>query len=136
MKSATISLPVRILIFLSLWIIAGVIWAILSDFSVEAGNSKFAAQCAMVYMGPLMAAQGLAFVILPGGYNAWPHRQDLEGIIALALLLFFIAHCVITLTRTNKRKFLIWTGIQIAFLLASIASVLYFWHWDALHMHG
>ena len=78
----------------------------------------------------------MAFVVVPGGYNAWPGRQTWVGVIALVFLLAFVGHAIVMLTRTAPRQFLLWTMIQIIALLASVAAVLYYWHWDALHMHG
>ena len=112
------------------------IWASFSEFAVEAGESKSAAQCAMIYLGPFMAAKGLAFAVVPGGYNSWPSRQIVENLVHWGFILLFASHCLITLSRRNKREFCFWTSIQILFLMASITAVLYYWHWDALHMHG
>jgi hypothetical protein len=130
------SLKLRILVFTTLWLVAGLVWAIFADFSVEAGDSKLAAQAQMVYLAPLCAAGGLAFVVVPGGYNAWPGRRTWETVIGLLFLGSFVAHAVVTLTRKTRREFLLWIAVQVVFLIASIASVLYYWHWDALHMHG
>lgn len=130
------SLKFRILVFTGLWLLAGLAWAIFADFSVEAGESKLAAQAQMVCLAPLCAAGGLAFVVVPGGYNAWPDRQFWEAVVACLFLGTFAAHAAVTLTRKTRRGFVLWTAVQIGFLIASIASVLYYWHWDALHMHG
>lgn len=131
-----ISLKVRLTIFVALWIVAGLLWSIFADFSVEAGENEFAARAAMVYLAPLSAAVGLAFVVVPGGYNAWPGRQTWESGATLGFLVSFLIHAVVTLTRKTRRGFIVWSVIQAVFLAASVASVLYYWHWDALHMHG
>src|SRR4051812_31149465 len=96
-SSATIHLGVRILVFLGLWLVAGIIWAAFSDFSLENGESRFAVQFLMVLFGPVMAAQGLAFAIVPGGYRAWPNRQTWEASLCVVFLLLFLAHGLITL---------------------------------------
>ena len=126
----------RLVIFVALWLMAGLIWASFSNFSVEAGISEFAERASMVYLGPLDAAQGLAFMIVSGGYNAWPGRETLEGGVALAILCAFIEHAVVTLTRKTRRQFLFWIAVQVILLAASVASVLYYFRWDADHMHG
>ncbi|MGI9087430.1 MAG: hypothetical protein ACR2HH_06785 [Chthoniobacterales bacterium] len=72
-------LKARLAIFVALWVVAGLIWATFADFNVEAGESKLAAQAGMVYLAPVMAALGLAFAVVPGGYNAWPERHTWEG---------------------------------------------------------
>gem|GEM_PF-4724284 len=129
-------LKLRILVFTTLWLLAGLVWAIFADFRVEAGDSQLAAQSKMVYLAPLCAARGLAFVVVPGGYNSWPGRQTWEAVSSFLFLGSFLAHAVVTLTRKTRRAFIVWTVVQIVFLIASVASVLYYWHWDALHMHG
>jgi hypothetical protein len=133
---SAVSLKTRVVVFVTLWIIAGLIWSIFADLSVEAGESEFAARAGMVYLAPLAAAVGLAFVVVPGGYNAWQGRQTWESGVTLAFLCVFLIHAVVALTRKTRRAFLIWSAVQALFLVASVASVLYYWHWDALHMHG
>ena len=134
--SSQISFKARVSVFVSLWLIAGLIWATFAEFLVEGGDSEFAARAEMVYFGPLSAAHGLAFVVVPGGYNAWPGREVCDLIVTLAFLCAFIVHAVVTLKRKTHRQFLFWSAVQILFLAASVASVLYYWHWDAIHMHG
>jgi hypothetical protein len=131
-----ITFKVRLTIFVALWLVAGLLWSTFADFSVEAGESEFAARAEMVYLAPLSAAVGLAFVLVPGGYNAWPGRQTWESGVTLGFLFAFLVHAVVTLTRKTRRAFIIWSAVQALFLVASVASVLYYWHWDALHMHG
>ena len=134
--ASTISLKARVAVFVTLWIIAGLIWSIFADFSVEAGESEFAARAGMVYLAPLAAAVGLAFVVVPGGYNAWPGRETWESGVTLGFLFAFLIYAVVMLTRKTRRAFFIWSAVQALFLVGSVASVLYYWHWDALHMHG
>ena len=129
-------LKFRILVFTTLWFLAGLVCAIFADVSVEAGDSKLAEQAQMIYWAPLRAAGGLAFVVLPGSYNAWPGREIWETVIVFLFLGGFVAHALVTLTRKTRRAFILWTAVQIVFLIASIASVLYYWHWDPLQMRG
>lgn len=129
-------LKLRILVFTTLWLLAALVWATFADFSVEAGQSELAARAEMVILAPLSAAAGLAFIVVPGGYNAWPGRQTWETVIGYLFLGGFIAHAAVTLTRKTRGAFIAWSVVQVVFLGASIASVLYYWHWDALHMHG
>ena len=137
--NASISIRSRIGIFFGLWILAGIIWASLAPmygFAVEAGDSLFSAQCEMVYLGPLVAAQALAFAIIPGGYNAWPQRQTCEHVAAFIILGLMLMHGISTLSRKRRQEFVRWTVMQCVFLAGSIGGVLYYWHWDSLHMHG
>jgi drug/metabolite transporter (DMT)-like permease len=103
---------------------------------VEAGEDELAERASMVYLGPLDAAVGLAFMIVPGGYNAWPGRESCAAGVTLVLLCAFLAHAVATLTRKTRRRFFFWTAVQILFLTASVISVLYYWQWDSDHLHG
>ncbi len=129
-------LTLRILVFTTLWLLAGLVWATFADFSVEAGDSKFATQAQMVYPAPLCGAGGLAFVLVPGGCNAWRGRQAWETVAGFLFLGSFLAHAVVTLTRKTRRAFILWSTVQVAFLTTSVASVLYYWHRDSIHMHG
>ncbi|MES2661331.1 MAG: hypothetical protein V4689_22110 [Verrucomicrobiota bacterium] len=137
--NTTFPIRYRIGIFAGLWILAGAIWASLAPlygFAVEAGDSRFAAQCAMVYLGPLIAAKALAFSVIPGGYNAWPQRQAFEHVAAFVILGLMLIHGIITISRKTRQEFVAWTVVQCVFLACSIGAVVYFWHWDSLHMHG
>ena len=133
--SSQISLKARVSVFVGLWLIASLIWATFAEVDFEA-DCEFAARADLVYLAPLHAAYGLAFVVVPGGYNAWPGREVFTLIVTLAFLCAFIVHAVVTLKRKTRRQFLFWSVVQILFLAASVASVLYYWHWDAIHMHG
>ena len=129
-------LKYRFLIFTTLWLVAGLVVATFADYSVEAGDSEFAARASMVYAAPLWLAQGLAFVVVRGGHDAWQGWQFWEGVAGLCILAAFVIHAIITLSRRTRGQYIFCSVIQLVFLAVSVAACLYYWHWDALHMHG
>lgn len=126
----------RIAIFAALWLLAGVLCAVFSDISVEAGQSELLARFQLVYLAPLISASGVAFTLVHGHYDTWQQRDHYEAVVGWLLIAFFTAHAVITLTRQSRRQFMILSAIQVIFLIASVSCVLYFFHYDAIHGHG
>ena len=129
-------MELRLLLLVASWLVAGFIYAVCSDFSVEAGDSMLATQTQVVCLAPLVAAKGLAFVVVPGGYNAWQEPQLWEGILVYVFLGVFLVVAGMLLTRQAHRQFILWSSVQVGLLLLSVAAVLYFFHWDAIHIHG
>lgn len=133
---AKMPLKRRIPIFTFLWLLAGFVSAVFAEFSVEAGESEFAARASMVYLAPLCLAQGVAFLAVPGGYNAWQGRQFWEQVVGFVILAAFVIHAVVALSRSTRRQLVVCLVIQVIFLSVSVAAYLYYWRWDAPHMHG
>jgi hypothetical protein len=117
----------RITIFSALWLLAGVLCAVFSEISVEAGESELLVRLQIVYLVPLIAASAIAFTVVRGHY---------ETIVGLLLLAIFVVHAVIALTRQTRRQFMVLLAIQVLILIASVYFVLYFFHYDATHGHG
>ena len=131
----------RLLIFASLWLLAGVMFAIFSEGSVEAGESEFLARLHLLYLAPLISAMGVAFTLIHregSGVvdDAWQQRALYEGVVALVLVALFVIHAVIALTRQTRRQFIVLSAIQLAFLALSIPCGLYFIHYEETHGHG
>lgn len=126
----------RIAIFATLWLLAGVLCAVFSDISVEAGESEFVARLQLVYLAPIIAASGVAFTLVHGHCDTWQQRAHYEAVVGWVLIVFFVAHAVIALSRRTQRQFVALSVVQILFLVASVSCVLYFFHYDATHGHG
>jgi hypothetical protein len=117
----------RLFVFGALWLIAALICATFAEGAVEAGDSAFRERLGVFVATPLVAA-----IALPYTLGVRSHMV----LASSALLLLFIAHAALTLTRTTKRSFLIMCSIQVFLLLVSVVSVLYFYHYEATHGHG
>ena len=131
----------RLLIFTSLWLLAGVVFAIFSEGSVEAGDSEFLARLQLVYLAPLISAMGVAFTLVHREGTglvdaAWQQREHCEAVVRWVLVAVFVIHAVIALTRQTRRRFLVLSAIQLAFLALIIPCVLYFFHYEETHGHG
>lgn len=126
----------RIAIFATLWLLAGVLCAVFSDISVEAGESEFVARLQLVYLAPIIAASGVAFTLVHGHCDTGQQRAHYEAVVGWVLIVFFVAHAVIALSRRTQRQFVALSVVQILFLVASVSCVLYFFHYDATHGHG
>ena len=126
----------RIAVFAALWLLAGVLCAVFSDISVEAGESEFLTRLRVVYLAPLVAAFGVAFTVVHGHYDTWQQRDHYEAVVRWFVIGGFILHAVITLTRQTQRQFIALAVVQVLLLIPSVASVLYFFHYDATHGHG
>ena len=130
----------RLLIFASLWLLAGVVFAIFSEGSVEAGDSEFLARLQLIYLAPLISAIGVAFTLVHRGSGivdaAWHQREHYEVVVRWVLVAVFVIHAVIALTRQTRRQFIILSAIQLAFLALIIPCVLYFFHHEETHGHG
>ena len=135
-SQSKVPLMMRIFLLIASWLIAGFVYATCAEFSVEGGDSMLATQTQMVCIAPLVAAEGLAFTVVPGGYNAWQGRQLWEGIVSYVLLAMFLVVAGVLLTRRTQRQFVLWPSVQLGLLSLSIVAVLYYFHWDAIHMHG
>ena len=85
----------------------------------------------MVYTAPLDLADGLSFVLV-GGYKHW----QWQGIVGLAVLILFLLHATVTLTRKTQRSFILCLIIQLLLLTASVAAFFYYCHWDSINLHG
>lgn len=121
------TLTKRIAVFVAFWLLAGVVYAVFSDVTVEAGDSLLDARFAMVYLAPLAAASGMAFTFVP---------SDHEVVVSWLIVVVFCVHAIIALTRRNRRQFMALTMIQVLFLVVSVPCVLYFFHYEATHGHG
>lgn len=126
----------RIAVFAALWLLAGVLCAVFSDITVEAGESEFFVRLQLVYLAPLIAASGVAFTLVHGHYDTWQQREHYEAVIGWFLIALFVIHAVIAVTRRTRQQFIALSAIQILFLVASVSCVLYFFHYDATHGHG
>lgn len=126
----------RIAVVATLWLLAGVLCAAFSDISVEAGESELLARLQLVYLAPLIAASGVAFTVVHGHYGTWQQRDHYEAVVAWLLIGLFLVHAVITLTRQTRRQFMALCVVQVLFLVACVACVLYFFHYDATHERG
>ena len=130
------TLTKRIAVFAGLWLLAGVLCASLSDVAVEPGESELLARLQVVYLAPLLAAAGVAFTLVHGHYDTWQQRDHYEAVLGGLLIACFVFHAALTLTRQTRRQFIVYSVIQILFLAASVACVLYFVHYDARYGHG
>ena len=131
----------RLLIFASLWLLAGVVFAIFSEGSVEAGESEFFARLQLIYLAPLISAMGVAFTLVHRDGTgladaAWRQREHYELVVGWVLVAVFVIHAVIALTRQTRRQFIVLSAIQLAFLALIIPCVLYFFHYEETHGHG
>lgn len=126
----------RIAVFTALWLLAGVLCAVFSDISVEAGESETLARLQVISLAPLVAAFGVAFTLVHGHYGTWQQRDHYEAVVRGLLIGGFILHAIITLTRQTRRQFIALAVIQILFLVPCVASVLYFFHYHATHGHS
>src|SRR5207248_8731373 len=59
--------------------ISGVVCAVFSDISVEAGESELLTRFQLVYLAPLMMAAGVAFTLVHGHYDTWQQRDHYEA---------------------------------------------------------
>jgi cytochrome bd-type quinol oxidase subunit 2 len=130
------TLAKRITVFAGLWLVAGVLCAVFSEGSFEAGESELLARLWLVYLVPFIAGAGVAFTLVQGHYDTWQQREHCEAVVAWVLLAFFVAHAAVALTRRSRRQFMILSGIQVLFLVTSVFCVLYFFHYDASHGRG
>ena len=131
----------RLLIFASLWLLAGVVFAIFSEGSVEAGDSEFLARLQLIYLAPLISAMGTAFTLVhregSGTVDAaWQQREHYEAVVRWVLVAVFAIHAALALTRQTRRQFIILSAIQLTFLALIIPCVLYFFHYEETHGHG
>ncbi len=126
----------RIAVFGALWLLAGVLCAAFSDISLEAGESELPTRLRVAYLAPFVATVGVAFTLVHGHYDTWQQRDHYEAVIRWLLAGVFIVHAFIALTRQTRRQFITLAVIQVIFLVPSVASVLYFFHYDATHGHG
>ncbi len=126
----------RIAVFVGLWLLAGVFFAVFSDITVEAGDSDVLCRLQLVYLAPLFATAGVAFTIVHGQYETAHQRELYQQVVGWITIGIFTLHAVIALTRRSRQQFIGLTIIQVLFLIASTACVLYFFHYDATHGRG
>ena len=129
----------RFLIFVSLWLLAGVVFAVFAE--VEAGDGEFIARLRLIYLTPLISAMGVAFALVHrkgSGVvdDAWQQRALYQAILFVVLVAVFAIHAVIALTRQTRRQCIILSAIQAAFIALSIPCGLYLFHYEATHGHG
>jgi hypothetical protein len=74
------TLAKRITVFASLWLVAGVLCAIFSEGSFEAGESELLARLRLVCLAPFIAAAGVAFTLVQGHYDTWQLREHREAV--------------------------------------------------------
>jgi len=130
----------RLLIFILLWLLAGLVCAIFSEGTAEAGDNAFLDRLRFLYLAPLISAMGVAFTLVHRDYDtvsaAWQQRGHYEEGFFWLLLAVFVVHAVITLTRRTRRQFIMLSVMQVVFLAFSVPCVLYFYHYEATHGHG
>ena len=130
------TLTKRIAVFAALWLIAGVLCAVFSDISAEAGESEFFGRLKLVYLAPLVAAWGVAFTLVHGHYDTWQQREHYEAVVRWCLIAVFVVHAVIAVTRQTRKQFIALSAIQILLIVASVPCVLFFFHYHAEHGHS
>ncbi|RYD46516.1 MAG: hypothetical protein EOP83_29540 [Verrucomicrobiaceae bacterium] len=109
----------RITIVLGLWLLAGATCAIFSDVELEAGESEATARLQIVFLTPLLAAIGItAWVVLD-------QQNDFYlGVVWWLVMACFLTHAIVTLTRRDRRQFMVLVAVQILMLGGSVVSVI------------
>jgi hypothetical protein len=130
------SFSVRLITFAALWIFAGAIAASFAEIDVEAGVDLWPIQLAITFFLPFFAAEGIAFRIVPGAYNALLGRTSWEPSVTFVILGVFLLHAIAILSPVGRRYFRILLAIQACLVITGIGCVLYYYHWDAYHMHA
>ena len=131
----------RLLLFASLWLLAGVITAVFSEGSWEPARDEILDRLRFIFLAPLIAAVGIAFTFVQGEATGivdadWQQREHIEGVVCWAVLAVFAAHAAWALTAQTRRQFIISSAIQIVFLVVSTPCVIYLFHYEATHGHG
>ena len=134
----------RLLVFVVLWLLPGLVCAIFTEGRAEPGDSQFSDGLRFIYLAPLITAMGVAFTLVHRDYDtvnaACQQRGYSEAVVVavvgLLLLAAFVVHAVVALTRKTRRQFIVLSVIQLAFLALSIPCILYFYHYEATHGHG
>ena len=134
----SISLFRRLLSVLAVWLTAGLIEAVCSTTYLEYDglHTKFYARMGRFIFSPIILPDGLAWAVLPGGYNAWPGREACNAVMTILFLIGLAWQSWHTATCPDLHRFIRrFLGLAGALLLAALC-VIWDWHWDDLHMQA
>lgn len=133
-----IPLTQRILGFAFLWFLAAGVCAIFAENSIEAGppESEFLGRLQLFCLAPLLFALGVASTFTEGRWISWQSREHAQLFVFSSVLLIFVVHAIVTLSRRDRSSFLTCLSIQAALLAGAVASTLHFFHHEASIGHG
>ena len=114
----------RIAIILGLWLLAGIACSIFAEVTPEAGEDEAMAHLQLVFLTPLLAAVAITTAVVQDHHAIWQ-----QGLVFWIVLAGFVTHAIVTLTRRDRRQFMVWVALQLVILCGSVACVIgYFRH--------
>jgi hypothetical protein len=131
----------RIAIFALLWLIAGGVCATFAELRFEAGEGEdsVSERMELVYLVPFLCAifvVGVSDILVQDLSHGWHLPEPLFIAATGILLVGFVVHAIVTLTRKSRQEFRFWSLIQAGFLTISVACVLYGYYYEARHSGG
>jgi hypothetical protein len=131
----------RIAIFVLLWLVAGAVCATFVELRFEAGEGEdsVSERLVFVYLVPIICAFGVvgaADALVRDHLGGWHVPDACFFVLVGVLLVGFVIHAIVTLTRKSRHQFQFCSVIQAGFLTISVACVLYFYYYEARHSGG